>query len=203
MTGEERKAQILDTAITMFGRHGFKGATTRALAEAAGVSEATIFKHFPTKSDLYGAAFERRARVGTDQIIAELQGYMDDGDDERLVRRIVEAMFQGFELDRDMQRMLLYAQLEQDAAANNRLWAQIQQYRLFGFLADFVARRQREGRFGPGEPMILVMALVGLPVHTAIRAKLYGIETGFTDEQTIDTLAGFLLGGLRAGAPSD
>lgn len=46
----------------VFAGKGFHGTTTRELARAAGVSEALLFKHFPTKQALYGAmqeAFKR------------------------------------------------------------------------------------------------------------------------------------------------
>ena len=55
MTGDDRRKQILQTAVHLFSTHGFSGTTTRKIAEAAGVSEAMVFKHFSTKEDLYGA----------------------------------------------------------------------------------------------------------------------------------------------------
>lgn len=49
----ERKAVIASAAMDVFARQGFHGTTTRDLARAAGVSEALIFSHFPTKEALY------------------------------------------------------------------------------------------------------------------------------------------------------
>jgi AcrR family transcriptional regulator len=37
----------------LFARKGFAGTTTKEIAEAAGVSEALVFKHFPSKAALY------------------------------------------------------------------------------------------------------------------------------------------------------
>jgi AcrR family transcriptional regulator len=44
-----RKESILDAATRLFARKGFEATTTAAVAEAAGVSEGTIFHHFKTK----------------------------------------------------------------------------------------------------------------------------------------------------------
>lgn len=55
ITSEERRAAIIKTARTVFVERGFSGSTTRALADAAGVSEALLFKHFPSKEALYAA----------------------------------------------------------------------------------------------------------------------------------------------------
>jgi AcrR family transcriptional regulator len=55
LTSEERRESILKAAQGVFAENGFRGTTTRALAEAAGVSEALLFQHFPTKEALYTA----------------------------------------------------------------------------------------------------------------------------------------------------
>ncbi|MFS2014837.1 TetR/AcrR family transcriptional regulator [Azospirillum sp. CT11-132] len=52
-----RKRAILDAALPLFARKGFAATTTREIAQAAGVSEALIFKHFPSKASLYEAIF--------------------------------------------------------------------------------------------------------------------------------------------------
>ena len=199
MTGEQRKARSSMPPSPLFSRHGFKGTTTRALAEAAGVSEATIFKHFPTKDDLYAAAFERRTFVGTLQLVTELQGYVDRQDDEGLLRRLVGAILDGYERDRDLHRMLLYAWLEQGPTENNRMWSQMRRSPLFEFLDRYVRQRQAEGVFRADATGLLTAALVALPVNHAISTKLYGIESEFPDEQVIDTYARLLLDGVRGG----
>ena len=99
------------------------------------------------------------------------------------------------------------AWLEQGATENNRMWAQMRRSPLFGFLDRFIGQRQAEGVFRrDAAPDLLSASLVALPVHHAIVAKLYGIESEFPDEQVVDTYARLLLDGLRggmsAGAPT-
>ncbi len=55
MSGEDRRTAIIRTAQRIFVEKGFYRTTTRELAEAAGVSEALLFKHFPSKEALYCA----------------------------------------------------------------------------------------------------------------------------------------------------
>lgn len=50
---DERKAAIVKAVLPVFARNGFANTTTRELAKAAGVSEALIYKHFPSKESLY------------------------------------------------------------------------------------------------------------------------------------------------------
>ena len=53
MSAEQRREAIVTAALPLFARKGFANTTTRELAEAAGVSEALIYKHFPSKESLY------------------------------------------------------------------------------------------------------------------------------------------------------
>lgn len=55
LSSEERREAIVRAVRKVFAEKGFHGTTTRELAEAAGVSEALLFKHFPNKESLYAA----------------------------------------------------------------------------------------------------------------------------------------------------
>lgn len=53
LSAEERRLAIVAAAKPLFARHGFAGTTTKQLARAAGVSEALVYQHFPSKAALY------------------------------------------------------------------------------------------------------------------------------------------------------
>jgi len=53
LRSEERRAAIVEAVIPVFAKNGFHGTTTKDLAEAAGVSEALLYRHFPSKESLY------------------------------------------------------------------------------------------------------------------------------------------------------
>jgi AcrR family transcriptional regulator len=53
LDSEERRRAIVEAAMPLFARKGFAGTTTKEIAEAARISEALLFKHFPTKGALY------------------------------------------------------------------------------------------------------------------------------------------------------
>jgi len=58
LTSEKRREQIIDAAKRVFAEKGFHGTTTRMLADVAGVSEALLFKHFPSKEAMYSAILD-------------------------------------------------------------------------------------------------------------------------------------------------
>ncbi|GAA0563684.1 CerR family C-terminal domain-containing protein [Halomonas salifodinae] len=52
----ETRERLIQAAIQLFGEHGFKGTTTRQLAEAAGANIGSIAYHFTNKHGLYLAS---------------------------------------------------------------------------------------------------------------------------------------------------
>ena len=55
LTADERRNAIVAAATEVFAEKGFHGTTTRELAKAARVSEALLYKHFPSKESLFSA----------------------------------------------------------------------------------------------------------------------------------------------------
>lgn len=58
LSSSERRQAIVGAVREVFAEKGFDGTTTRDLAAAAGVSEALLYKHFPSKQLLYDAMLE-------------------------------------------------------------------------------------------------------------------------------------------------
>ena len=54
LDSDERRKAIVAAALPLFAEKGFAGTKTRELAEAANISEALLFRHFPSKRQLYG-----------------------------------------------------------------------------------------------------------------------------------------------------
>lgn len=52
----DTRESILVAALDAYSKYGFRGATTRRIAETAGVNEVTIFRHFGSKEALMGEA---------------------------------------------------------------------------------------------------------------------------------------------------
>lgn len=57
--GAERRLQIVAAARRVFSRHGYDGAKTLQIAREAKVSEALVYRHFPSKLALYRAVLRQ------------------------------------------------------------------------------------------------------------------------------------------------
>jgi len=61
----ENRQRILLAAARVYALHGWKGATTRLIAEEAGVNEVTLFRQFGSKEALLDAAMQNCVRFET------------------------------------------------------------------------------------------------------------------------------------------
>ena len=79
MTSAEREiaTKILTAAAELFGERGYKGTTTRALAERAGVNEVTIFRYFGNKQGVLKALGASWASNFAGLAVDELSGTGD------------------------------------------------------------------------------------------------------------------------------
>ena len=57
--GRDSRLRVLDTAIELFAAHGFAAVTMRALGDAAGLDNSSLYRHFPSKTELANAVLDR------------------------------------------------------------------------------------------------------------------------------------------------
>jgi len=106
--------RILSTATILFARSGYKGITTREIAAEAEVSEVTIFRHFPSKHDLYMAVM----KSGMQQLHLRgelLAGIAEASDGRTALARTFELIARTLTEKPEILRLLQYSALELSA----------------------------------------------------------------------------------------
>src|SRR5215467_9580979 len=89
MTSDLRRQLILGAAKRCFARNGFAGTTTKSVAAAAAISEALLFKHFPSKASLYAEILAEECEADP-ALIDLLEREPSTATLVELVRRMVE-----------------------------------------------------------------------------------------------------------------
>ncbi|CAM5504803.1 HTH-type transcriptional regulator BetI [Streptomyces tendae] len=75
-----REQQMLDAAVSVFGRHGYMAASMDEIAELAGVSKPLVYLYLNSKDDLFSACISREARALTEAVRAGVRpGLSADG----------------------------------------------------------------------------------------------------------------------------
>jgi AcrR family transcriptional regulator len=158
-TAEERREAVLEAAMEVFGERGFLGTPTMAVAKAAGISQAYLFRLFPTKEDLVLAVVERSNQRIYETFAKVAAQARAEGRDPR------EAMGEAYgELLED--RRLLLTQIHQHAAAAAMPEVAEASRRHFERLVDLAQREiggtpeELQSFFGHGM-LMNVMAAIG------------------------------------------
>lgn len=206
MTGDERREQILATAVSLFSQRGFKGTTTKEIAKAAGVSEAMVFRHFENKEALYGAILDTKdcqdgvRRFPWDQN-SKLKKAIEDKDDFAFFYNIALDAMNKHQSDVAFMRLLFYSALEEHELAQQFFKDFIEQ--VYSFIGGYISTRQKDGVFRRMNPRVAVRALLGMLIHHSLNNILWDKERTILDisnETAAKNFAEILLNGIRAGA---
>lgn len=87
MRSEDRRRQILEAAAQVFSRMGARGCALRDVAEACGITEALVHKHFGSRRDLLAATVAYAAET----VYGEIESAAAGGVIERLCGQVFEA----------------------------------------------------------------------------------------------------------------
>jgi len=172
MAGEERRGQIVEVAVSLFSKKGFRGTTTKEIAQAAGVSEAMVFRHFATKEDLYAAIIDHKALCsGTFEPEQAAADAIARNDDRAVFQSLAQSALEYHEKDPEFQRLLLYSALEKHELAE-MFWEQFVK-RVYKFLGDYIRKRQSDGAMIEMDPAIIVRSFVGMVMHHSLNNNLW------------------------------
>jgi AcrR family transcriptional regulator len=195
LTGAERRRVIIEAALTLFARNGFRGTTTKEIALAAGCSEATVFKHFATKDELYSAILETHA--GIEETLAQARQVAGRKDDAGVLRAVGLKGLTQMEHDSSLMRLLLFSALEGHPLAQTFFESKVQG--LHEFLSSYIEARIADGAFRPVNALVAARAFVGMVVHYILLHEIYGVKRppGCTPEQVVDTFITLFCDGVK------
>ena len=200
MAGDERRSQILRVAVRLFSREGFRGTTTKKIAQAAGVSEAMVFRHFATKEELYAAILDHKACSG-DAVDLELMvaDAVKRKDDHAVFEGLAFNALEHHEHDPEFQRLLLHAALEGHELA--QMFFEKFVRRVYEFLGGYIRQRQLEGAMIDIDPAIVVRSFIGMIIHHSLNNNLWDPQRRLLDlpnEKAAKYFTEILLNGIRS-----
>ncbi|MEH1851869.1 MAG: TetR/AcrR family transcriptional regulator [Nostoc sp.] len=97
----QTRTRILEAAQRLFASQGFDGTTTRDLAQAAGVAEGTLFRHFPNKK----AILVEVATSGWVEILTDLLTELSEMGSYKAVAQVMRRRMWNFQKNADLMRV--------------------------------------------------------------------------------------------------
>ncbi len=199
MAGEERRRQILHKAMQLFSNKGFSGTTTKEIAAAAGVSEATVFKHFANKDELYSAILDHKACARSlpspFEALAEKAAAKDDFG---VFYTMAYNAITHHSEDCAFLRLMLHSALEDHDLARTFFDSFVT--KVYEFLSEYIRSRQQDGAFRDVEPRIAVRAFTGMFIQHSLNNILWDKEQKLlkiSNEDAAREFALILLQGIK------
>ncbi len=192
VTPEETRDRIVLAARDVIKRKGKKGATTREIAEVAGVNEATLFRHFGNKDALIIAVAKRSCPDGQlREMIATLQGPI-----EAQLLAIARSMNEHLLSMSDMIRWSLVEADYEESIFAREAWRP--QNAVRAAVSEFMSAKIAEGALR-GNPTELAEIFMGMIFARVITGKKFPDSRIFSDtEYALSTMIDVFLNGVRS-----
>lgn len=187
----DRQASLIVAAASLFAAKGFNGTTTKEIAKAVGVSEALVFKYFPTKRTLYAAILAEKVTVN--ELLDVVEAAVTKRDDHRVFTMIASYRIRP-DVDSTFLRLLLFSALEGHELSE--LFFGKHHKVFYDYLAAYIRTRIKDGAFRSVDPLLAARAFIGMVVHHRLLHEIFGVPMHQSHEDTVATYVDLFLAGL-------
>ncbi|MEV5766346.1 TetR/AcrR family transcriptional regulator [Micromonospora sp. NPDC052213] len=173
--------RIIVAALEIMAGHGYAGCSVAAVAERAGMATGSVYRHFPTKADLFAEVFRTASQREVDAVAraAALESTV-----AAQVSAVIET-FSGRALQSPRLAYALLAEPVDPAVDAERLVFRRAYAKL---IAGYVAAGVASGELPPQDPELTATALVG-----ALAEAMVGpLAAGVAGPSTIPSLITFI-----------
>ncbi|MFN5582268.1 TetR/AcrR family transcriptional regulator [Gemmatimonas sp.] len=193
---DDHRHRILQAAARVYTQHGWRGATTRRIAEEAGVNEVTLFRHFGSKDALLAQMMrELEAATAGMQLPpipvtpeAELLGWMVAHHSETCARRpFIRQLMSDLETHPD----LVGCATEGPNSASNQLREYVGRLAQYGFI-------QANGAVPEAEVEAAVTMLMGALFADGMNRDVMPMMFTQTVDVSLQSYVRIFLRGIRA-----
>ncbi|MBA3637404.1 MAG: TetR/AcrR family transcriptional regulator [Rubrobacteraceae bacterium] len=193
-----RREQIVGAATRVFAEKGFRRATTKEVARAAGVSEGTIYNYFEDKDALLLAILdrlnetERRAADFEEGMATDFRGFL-----EQYLRRRMSLIWENREVFRVvLSEMLVNAELR-DRYVRHVVDPTMR------IAEENFRSRMEQGEVRETDTPLAMRSVAGAVLGILVLGLLGDEEIGSRSDEVPDVLAGLLIHGLGAAEEED
>ena len=166
MSSEDRKAQVLSVARTLFAKKGYAESTLDDIARMAGISRPRIIQLFGSKQGVYEMIAE--TAYSSHPMDKDLAGPIQKKDDLAVFEAFAFHVLHHTEKreERENLKILMHARLKEDHF--HRVHFHKKDTLMISRLEDYVKRRTREGVFRDVNPQTVIYAFQAMVSNLAI-----------------------------------
>jgi AcrR family transcriptional regulator len=174
MSGVERRAVIAQAAVKLFAERGFRGVTTRELAQRVGVTEPVLYEHFQTKSELYSAIIDATSHQNFDRARIALETSARTDNSLAFFTRLATMIAEHQARNPDYLRLILFSALEKHELAS--LCFERHATVIHKIVIAFIKERIALGEFRNIDPALAARAFMGMVLHYSLFDQHFGFK---------------------------
>ena len=172
MNGCDRRKQLVEISFQLFSSYGFSGTTIRHIAQAAGVSEATLYKYFPTKRDLYRAIIEEKIKC----LFHDLPDFDEEKSDDpkKIFKQMALTKLRAIYRDDGPTRFLMFSLLE-NKDITNMFYEEYLSY-WHRKMSRYISNLSNKGHFKEVDQYLALLSFYGPLFLLDIRKNIFGMH---------------------------
>ena len=186
----QRRQQLIDVATKLFADYGYDATTTAAIAEAAGITEPILYRHFNSKQELF-VAITREMSMRTLKHWEELIAGISHPSDQ--IRQVAHEFPQHVRHLADAYHVIHNALT---TSRDKRVLGVLREHyrQIEKFFTRIILAGQRTGEFRAMNPKVPAWMLINLGIGYA----MIGLNLAQFDHFAVDEGVEFVLRGLRS-----
>lgn len=152
----ELNSRILATAQRLFARQGFEKTTTRQLAEAAGIAEGTLFRHFENKKAILVAVVTQ----GWSEMLTDLLTHLSEMGSYRSVAQLMRERMLSLHQQADLMRVC-FMEAQFHPELRDRIQAEIIN-KMTSVVEAFIQTGIERGTYRDLNPKVVARVFLGM-----------------------------------------
>jgi AcrR family transcriptional regulator len=189
---------LLDAARDLFAERGFKGTSTRDIADRAGVSEVMIFRHFGSKANLFQEAVVEPFTSFMQDYIADYHS-REHGklSPEEEGRALYSGLFKVLRTERDALLALMAARQFDDLPDTASAEVEAAFGQVMALLEEVVATEAEERHITDFDLVPTVRVMFSMVLAAALHGDWLGIGRTVSYDRILDSMTQLTVRGLR------
>jgi AcrR family transcriptional regulator len=169
MKGTDRRNQIINEAMRLFGHYGYDSVTIKQLAKACDITEPALYRHFSSKEEIYSAVLDSlKSLMNYEGLFGRLEKSDDPG---AILSGLASHILDFFNKNRETYRLLLYSTLREHNKAR-KIFREIRGP-YARFLAGQLDRLYSLGKIRKKNNEITARCFIGMVFDCALSSTLW------------------------------
>lgn len=170
-TAQETHDRIVQCAAAAFAEQGFRAATMRQIADAAGVNEVTVYRYFPKKQQLYWDAMDWKLR--SSGLLEAAKKIVSEANElTSLLCGLSQTLMRSLQQDRTLGRLMYFMALELESEKAKTYEVHLKP--LLGLLTAKIELWMAAGTMRRVDPRSAALAISGIMLSQCNLHELLG-----------------------------